>query len=330
MSSDIWQWWRDALAGKNPPINPNAPQCGFYKKRAAKGGKWLPVMIRYDADGVTLRCRVGDDSSRDPFEEWSWVAGNPVSKEDAKVAFETGSFPGEVEAATIGDNSGNLSLVEQLREYVAGTLAWLKGRTIADKVTADQAANRRAEVLRLKALVEKEWDERALPHTTVIKSLKEEYEAPVKDAETANKALREAATAFARAEEKRLQDEQRAKYEAERRASEEARKVIEEQRAKQLRDDPIAALTSPEPELPMAPPPPAPVKVALGGQAGRVSGLRSYWEAEIIDHKAALAHYAEHPDVVALIAKLAKADVKASKGSAKIPGVRGYEDRRVA
>lgn len=230
----------------------------------------------------------------------------------------------------IGDNSRELSLVEQLSEYVQQTADWLKGRKIADKTTADQAANRRAEVLRLKGLVEKEWDAAALPHDKALSELKSLYDAPVKTAEAVNKALRDAATAFAKAEEDRLKAEQAAKYEAERRAVEAARKAAEAERAKIIRDDPIAALTSPEPELPMAPPPPEPVKLSLGGQAGKSAGLRSYWEAEITDHAAALAHYANHPDVIALIQKLAKADVKASKGTAKIPGVRGYEDRRVA
>ena len=324
--TDIWQFWRDALAGKEQTIDADSPQCGFYKIRDGKDGPWLPVMIRMD--GSEMRCRVGDNSNADPFKIWTWCAARPISKEDAKHAFETGSFPGD--APTIGDNSGEVSLVEQLRDYVAGTIAWLKGRKIEDKATADQAANRRAEVLRLKGLVEKEWDAKALPHDTAIKALKSEYDAPVKDAEAVNKALREAATAYARAEEKRLQDEQNAKHEAERKTAADAAKAIIEARAKQMRDDPIAAHTSPEPELPMAPPPPAPVKVSLGGQVGKVSGLRSYWEAEVTDYAAALQYYAQHPDMIALVQKLSKADAKASKGSITVPGVRFYEDRRVA
>lgn len=324
--SDEFEWWRQALSGAKVSIDADSPKSGFYKMRSGKDGPWLPVMIR-TVDGV-LRCRVADDSDVNPHDVWTYCAGNPVSKEAAAFAFKNGRW--ETDAPTIGDNSGNVSLVEQLSEYVAQTLAWLKGRKIEDKKTADQAANRRAEVLRLKKLVETEWDTKALPHDTALKALKIEYDAPVKAAEAANVALRTAATDFARAEERRLLAEQAAKHEAERKAAAAAAREVLEQRAKQLRDDPIAAMTEPEPELPMAPPPPPPVKIALGGQVGKVSGLKSYWEAEITDHKAALAHYANHPDVVALIAKIAKADSKASKGTAAIPGVRCYEDRRVA
>lgn len=324
-----FDWWSLALTGQKVEINADEPKSGFYKLKKSKDGPWLPVMIRLH-EGV-LRCRVGNDSDVNPHDIWTYCAGNPVTKDAAAYAFKHGYWEGD--DPTIGDNSKNVSLVEQLQEYVSATLAWLKGRKIEDKKTADQAANRRAEVLRLKKLVEKEWDEKAEPHDTALKAFKKVYDAPVKEAETANVMLRNAATEFARIEEKRLKDEQAAKYAAELKAAEEARKAVEAQRAKQIADDPIAALTSPEPELPMTfmpPPPPEPAKLKLGGQVGRVSGLKSYYEAEITDHKAALAHYANHPDVVELIQKLAKADSKASKGTAQIPGVRCYEDRRVA
>lgn len=321
-----YDWWSLALTGEKVEINADCPQSGFFKMKRAKDGPWLPVMIRMH-DGV-LRCRVGNDSNADPHEVWTYCAGNPVTKDAAAYAFKHGHWEGDDPA--IGDNSKDVSLLEQLNEYVSATLAWLKGRKIDDKKTADQAANRRTEVLRLKKLVEKEWETKAAPHDTVLKALKVEYDAPVKQAEAANVMLRNAATEFARVEEKRLQDEANAKYEAERKAAAAAAQALIEQRAKQIANDPVAALTSPEPELPMAPPPPEPVKVKLGGQVGKVAGLKSYWEAEVTDQSAALAHYANHPDVVALILKLAKADSKASKGTAKIPGVRCFEDRRVA
>lgn len=322
-----FDWWSRALSGEKMEIHEGSPQSGFYKMRLEKNGPWLPVMIRMVDD--VRRCRVGSDSGYDPLRAWTYCASNPVTKAAARYAFEHNN-QWEGDAPAIGDNSASAPLLEQLRDYVAGTVAWLKGRTITDKATSDQAANRRAEVLRLKKLVENEWNAKALPHDTALKDLKKDYDSPVKEAEAANVALRMAATSFAQAEERRLQAEQDAKHAAERKAAAAAAKEVLEQRAKQLRDDPVAAMTSPEPELPMAPPPPAPVKVALGGQTGKVSGLKSYWEAEVTDHKAALAHYANHPDVVALIAKLAKADSKTSKGTASIPGVRCYEDRRVA
>ena len=52
--------------------------------------------------------------------------------------------------------------------------------------------------------------------------------------------------------------------------------------------------------------------------------------AEITDYAKALQHYAEHPDVKALVQKLADADSKSSKATCKVPGVRAWVDKRVA
>jgi hypothetical protein len=120
------------------------------------------------------------------------------------------------------------------------------------------------------------------------------------------------------AEKRRLEAEQRAKWMAEQAAAEEARKAAEAERAKLMRDDPIAALTTPEPELPMAPPPPAPVKVQAGGQRGRKTGLREVTRYVVTDHKAALAFFADSEDVRELVAKLAE---RASKAGVAVPGV---------
>lgn len=331
-TENIWKHWQDALAGREVAISPNEPQCGFYKMRKGRNGPWVPVMIRYDESGI-LRCRVGNDSSADPHDVWTWCADRPISKHDAKTAFETGRFPGD--GPTIGDNSkaDTRSLVEQLRDYVHATLDWLKGRKIETKVEADQVANRRAEILRITKLCEAERDAKAAPHRKALDELKAEYKPALDEAEEANWLLRQAATDFARAEEARLERERREKWEREEAAKAKARAALEEQRRQKLESDPIAALTDPAPSmegLEAADPPNDPVKVSLGGQVGRVSGLRSYWEAEIVDYEKALAHYAQHPDVRALVVKLAKAEIKASKGTAVIPGVRGYQDRRVA
>ncbi|MBZ4283725.1 hypothetical protein LAJ55_13000, partial [Streptococcus pneumoniae] len=76
-------------------------------------------------------------------------------------------------------------------------------------------------------------------------------------------------------EEKRLQsmqDEWDAAREAERKAAEVERARIAAEQEKLRRDDPIAAITSPAPEMPELPKGPAEVKVSIGGGFGRASG----------------------------------------------------------
>jgi hypothetical protein len=324
--SDGLEFWRDSLAGKKPEINADAPQKGYYKARRGKDGPLTLVAI-WDREGERV-ARFGDEMI-DPLKVWTWCADKPVSAADKDHYKEHGRFPGDIEPPA-GHNSGDLSLLDQLRDYIATASAWLKGREIKTKIEADQCQNYRTEVLRLKGLVDKERDAKVRPHLDAQRAIQAEYKPILDEAEAINKLLRTAPEAFAKAEEKRLEAELRAKWEAEQERVRKEREAIEAERAKKLAEDPIAALTESEPELPIAPPPPEPVKMQIGGQRGRVGGLKGYWEAEITDYPAALQHYANHPDVRALIEKLAKAEVKLNKGAVTIPGVRPYEDRRIA
>lgn len=324
--SNIWQWWQDALAGKAPAIDANTPQCGFYKKRDGKGGKWLPVMIRFDDNGA-LRCRVGDDSAADPFDVWTWCAGNPVSKEAAKVAFETGSFPGDVELAPVGHNSGDLSLAEQIRDYAATALGWLNKAGVKDKQSSDMAANYRAELLRLSKEADRERETEKRPHDEAAKAVQAKWKPLIDEATGAANTLRDELTKWMRAEEARLEAERRAKWEAEQKEAAAERKRIEDERAALMRDDPISALTSPEPELPAAPQPPEPVKVNAGGQRGRAAGLRTVTKYVVTDHTKALAFFAESEDVRELVQKLAD---RASKAGVAVPGVEKQETKVAA
>ena len=312
---DIWQYWRDALAGNQPAIDANNPKCGFYKKRDGKGGAWLPVMIRFDGDDV-LRCRVGADSGADPHDAWTWCAANPISKEDAKYAFEHGSFPGD--APSIGDNSGDLSLAEQIKDYASQALGWLKKNGIKSKHDSDKAANYRAELLRLKKEADAQRTLEKKPHDDAAKAVQIKWLPLVDAADLAAEEMRAALTAFMSAEKRKIEAEQRAKYEAEQKAAASARAAVESQRAKQMRDDPIAALTSPEPELPAAPLPPEPVRVQAGGQRGRKTGLREVTKYYVTDKIAVFNFFSDHEDVAELLTKLASA---ACKAGVPVPGV---------
>lgn len=314
--SDEYQFWKDALAGKPVEINADAPQSGFYRKRAYKDGPWQPVMIRKDGEGV-LRCRVADDSSIDPWSVWTYCAGNPVSKEDAAHAFKNGGrWPGD--APTIGDNSGDLSLAEQIKEYASMALGWLKKSGIKDQASKDMAANYRAELLRLSKEADAQRVAEKKPHDEAAKAVQAKWTPLINEAGTAADAIRDALTSFMTAEKRKAEAEQRAKWEAEQKAAASARAEIEAQRAKQLADDPIAALTSPEPELPMAPPPPPPVKIQAGGQRGRKTGLREVTRYVVTDHKAALAFFAENDEVKELVQTLA---ARVAKAGVAVPGV---------
>lgn len=318
-----WQWWQSALAGGNPDIHADTPQCGFFKMRDGKDGAWLPVMIRFD-DGA-LRARVGDNSDADPYKIWTFCAGRPISKEDAAHAFKTGHFPGDVPA--IGDNSGDLSLAEQITDYVASAIDWLRKVGVKDTASKNMAANYRAELLRLCKEAETQHDVEKRPHMEAGRAIDAKFKPLISEATIAAAQLRDALTDYMTAEKRALEAEQRLKWEAEQRAATIARAEIEAQRAKLMWDDPIAALTSPEPEMPPMPPPPAAVKIQAGGQRGRKTGLREITRYRIDDYDAVLATVKDHADVRSAVEKVA---ASLAKAGAKVPGLVSFTEEIAA
>ena len=291
--------YQSNLAGKDVPLHDGVPQVGFYKMRRSKNAPWLPVAI-WSKDG-TLVCRVAGEM-KDPNEVWTYCCGNPVNKADAKHAFETGSWPGDVPG--IGDNSGDLSLAEDIEDTATQAKAWLKKTTIQSKVECDMAANWRTKLLDLKKRAEAEHKAEKAPHLEAGRAVDAKFKPIIETADDAANALRRVLTSYMAAEEAKL----RAAAELERKAAEEA--------ARQAKAA-AAAKGQPEPEdVPL--PLPEPAKVQAGGQRGRKVGLREITKYVMTDYEAALAHVKEHPDVRAAVEKVAAAMARAG---AKVPGV---------
>jgi len=316
--ADEFQNRRDALAGNATALHADIPNPGYYKVRAGKDGPWQPVAI-WRKDG-NLVCRVAGEM-KDPLAVWTWAAKNPVSKEAAKHAFEHGTWPGDVPMP--GHNSGTLSLPEEIDDAVAQVSAWLSSTKVADKVAADTASNWRARLLDLSKRADKQRETEKRPHDDAAKAVQAKWK-PVIDraTDTANK-LRDALTAYMRAEDER----QRREAEAARKAAEEAaRKQREAAEAARREAEAKNIPPPPEPEdvpLPFVEPP----KVQVGGQTGRKTGLREITRYEVEDYEAALAAVKDHPDVRAAVEKVAAARCKTGVA---VPGVRTIKEKVAA
>lgn len=316
---DEFQFWRDALAGKKVEISADAPQPGYYKTRTRKDVPYVPVAI-WTANGE-LVCRVGNEK-RDPVSVWTFCADKPVSKDDAKHAFEHGTWPGD--APEIGHNSGDLSLAEQIAEYAAMALTWLKTTGVKDQVSADKAANYRAKLIQLKNDADDARTTEKAPHLSAAKAVDDKWRGPIAEATEAAEDIRAALTAFMVAEEKRLKAEAEAKRKAEEERVAKERARIEAERAEKMRVNPIAALTDQEPELPMAPAEPEPVKIQAGGQRGRRTGLRTVKKVRITDYQAAAAHFAANEEIKVVLDKLTSRLVLAG---ANVPFAETYDEK---
>lgn len=72
-------------------VDINDPRPGFYRKKLAKGGVWVPVRIwiteaeRDEAGDLLedeiIRCEV-DGEERDPFEVWPWVDEKSIDESE--------------------------------------------------------------------------------------------------------------------------------------------------------------------------------------------------------------------------------------------------------
>lgn len=324
--SDEFQNWRDALAGNDVALHADVPYPGYYKMRKGKDGPYQPVAI-WRKDGL-LVCRVAADMV-DPLSVWTWCAKNPVAKDAAKQAFETGAWPGDV---AIGHNSGDLSLAEEIADARSQAMGWLKSTPIADKVTADMAANHRARLLELSKKADAERETQVRPHLEAQKAINAGWKPLVDGAKADADKIRGALSTYLAAEEEKARKAaaEAARIENEKRQAEFKR---QQEEAAKAHAEAMAKAAAERANEPPPPPPvveapvfvaPEPVKLQAGGQRGKKASLRTLTKYELADYAAALAHVKDHADVIAAVEKVAFAQARAG---ATVPGVRSYEEK---
>lgn len=324
---DEFNHWRSALEGNPGPISADEPQCGYYRKRQSKDGPWIPVAIWMHAEQGMV-CRVGKEM-KDPLDVWTWVAKNPVKKEDAQIAFKTGAWPGDAPpvAAAMGDNNPPSEPIELIPLEVEAADAFLaKVGTIKTQVDSDIASNKVSNLRELRAKADAAHKEEKAPHLAAGRAVDEKYRVR-EDADAAGKRLLAAITLFQNAERARLQkiaDDKAAKERAEWEKQQAAARAKAEAEAasKQVTLEEILEQTP-------APPPPKaaePVKVKSGGASGKAISLRTVKIATITDYAAALNALKDHPDLKSLVQTLCD---RACKAGVPLAGVE-YSTQQVA
>ena len=326
---DEFHFWREALAGNKPPISADHPQAGYYRKRASKDGPWLPVAIWTHKETGKQVARVADKMV-DPADVWTWVADKPVKKEDAQVAFKTGSWPGDAPpvSAPMGDNNPPSEPVELIPLEIEAADTWLKKTgTIASQVDADVASNKVANIRDLKKKAEAAHKAEKEPHLVAGRAVDAKYKPSIDEADNAVKRLLGAITVYQNAERARLQkiaDEKAAKERAEWEKQQAAARAKAEAEAasKQVTLEDILAETPPPPP----PKAPEPVKVQSGGALGKKVSLRTVKVATVTDYDKALVALKDHPELRELVQKLAD---RACKAGVPLAGVE-YSTQQVA
>lgn len=324
-----YKWWTAALNGEKPEIFENYPENGFFKIRRHRDGPWIPVAI-YDrkSDGIQTAV-VGSEGNRvSPEDVWVSCAKNPVTKEACMFALKHGNR-WEDDAPTIIDNlmghnaPNEIGLLEQLADYMETTQSWLKDvGEIDTQQKVNLAANYSAELTRLSNAADKERKGKIEPHLEAQRNINGEYNPKISLAKDLIRDVKRSCDKFLIAEQRRLEEEARQKYESE---LAEAKKK-EAERKELMEKDPIAALTEPEEDIQL-PLPPTQVKARAGGQRGKRMSLRKVKVYEIEDYEKALAWCAHSEEIVRAVEKVCFA---AARDGEDVPGVVVKTEERAA
>ena len=317
--TDQYAWWRAALAKDDAPIHEGRPQCGYYFRKISKSGPTVAAAIWIDQSD-TMVCRVGAEMV-DPVTEWSFLAQNPIAERAATDWFAHGKWPSDKAREAIEEQPSNLpsdpgeaclvliaAELEATREFLRPVIK--TGITTEAQATraGDKVGTLRALVSTAKKLHKAEKD----PHLTAGRAVDLRYNPQIEKLDTAIKALKDLADAYLRAEDDRKRAEVRA-AEAERQriiaanaTAEEAARIKAEKAAAAGKKPPTAA-----PKIELVPEVTVFEKTKIGGNTGRSLSLKSTQITTVTDHTLALAFFAHDPEVIELIAKLARQAVKA-------------------
>lgn len=312
-----YDYWQNALSGNFGAVHDGDAQLGFYRKRARRGGPFVPVAI-FEHGGEIVA--LVDGRKADAAEIWTYCCENPVP-EDWYRAVERGEPWPDVDASLAapppaGHNNPPTDEAEILQEQIEAASAGVKDyETIGDDVKAAKAQSLRSRLLELSRDADKRRDALKRPHQEAGKAIDDRWQPLVKAAKAAADVIAKAIGAH----ETRKAN---AAAEAQRKADEERRRQ-EQEAAK------AAALGKPAPDPPPAvEPPPAPLPAtSIKGGYGRAANVKVVKVVTaIIDEGALFGFLKTHPEMRDLMLKLAQRGVNAGHD---VPGITVTEERKV-
>lgn len=225
-------------------------------------------------------------------------------------------------------------LTERRDVLLATARKWLEERpVITDQVMADTAADFLKQLKAFEKEAESERKAEKKPHDDAAKAIQARY-AELKDpVKTAEGFIKKKVEAYLKAELKKKQEAERAaREEAERKKREAHEAEMMALQAAQTGDAVDAAgeadrtaeaAVLAEKEADAV----ANQKTQVHGEFGSAAGLKKTYKAVITDHDTALMHFKDHPDVVAVVQKLANGIARSpASRHQKIPGVEIVED----
>lgn len=316
---DPYAYWRNALVGTFGPIHDSDCQAGFWRKRASRGGPFLPVATWIQNGRMVA---IVDGKETDPAELWTYICRYPITEEQYHNRVQTGTWH-DMDSAVdeslapppIGHNAPPQDDADILAAQIAAASANAKAyETITDDTTAAKAQSARARLNELSRDADKRREALKRPHLEAGKAIDTRWNPLVK-------AAKAAADAIARALSAHETRKAREAAEVARNAEEERQRDL----AAELAQNPQAPPEFVAQHAPKAEPAPAPV-TTIRGAYGRAAAVKAVKVARVTNYELAVPFFANDQGVRALVDKLAQRAVDADITP---PGVEVTEERKV-
>jgi hypothetical protein len=349
-----YAWHDAAMKGDRGPIHAEEPQTGWYRNRRIVSEKG-ETPKRYEFEAVAYwrdtktgeqRCHINGKapSENAMYQAWPYASKYPISEETYHAYLATGQWPEHNDVLAEQERRSNEApdddslegVQARIDALVAEARRYMKKGAAKTKAEADAAADVSVKLGELYTHADKQRDKEKRPHLEAGREVDAKWN-PVRDAALIYKDLKaEVVNPWLNAEKARLQkiaDD----------AAEEQRKIRQKAidaaaaKQKEIDDAHAAAAAKAAAANKPAPPPPAQVEVVMPEAAyapapivapvrvgtGKTISSRIERTAFIEDYAKALAHFAGHEEVKALVQALAN---KLAKAKMPIPGCKIMEN----
>jgi hypothetical protein len=213
------------------------------------------------------------------------------------------------------------ALKAKLEDFTDAAGAWLDKKEIDSPEQAEKCTDFLSGAKALLKDFDAERKSQKKPHDDAGKAVQELFKTPMYTLDTMISSVGRLHTAFLKAERDRAEAKRRAELEAAAKAQAEA---AERRRRAEVNND-VAGMVAADEQRQAAEDAAKeaakPVKAQAGSATGgaRTMALRTTWRCEVENRGPALAHFRDHPEVIALIERLATAEVRAQKGEKAAP-----------
>lgn len=218
-----YDWYFAALDGKNPPVRPQTPECGFFRKpgkdKRTRERIWIPVAIFYSGSELVAieggRTITDYDEIADLF---GWCTKHPVPEEQWRAVVENGEkWPDELPTRDVEFSNLPSDPLESILLELAGEKAELETflkNGIQTQDQADRAANWKSRIVEIAKRAEEMRKAEKKPHDEAAAAVQKRFKPALELTDELKRSIDAAMTPYLR-EKARREAEERAKLAAE-------------------------------------------------------------------------------------------------------------------